>query len=113
MNDMMKERGWWLPLKEIKRKNNFSKEQRIRALQPYYEYGHVYHLKDSRGIDELEYQLIHFPKGGKDDIIDALADTLEIGYSPDSRQRISNEDKNERRKRLLKMTKPRSRITNY
>jgi predicted phage terminase large subunit-like protein len=113
MNDMMKERGWWLPLKEIKRKSSLSKEQRIRGLQPYYEYGHVYHLKNARGIDELEYQLIHFPKGQKDDIIDALADILEIGYSPDSRQKTTNEDRAAKQKRLQKMMKPRSRVTNY
>lgn len=113
LNDKMKERGWWLPLKEIKRKTTQSKEARIRGLQPYYEFGHVFHLNNCQGLDELEYQLIHFPKGRKDDIIDALADALDIGYPPDSRQKVSNEEKIEKRKRLQKMFKPRSRITNY
>jgi len=114
INDRMRERGWWMPLKEIKRKTSQSKESRIRGLQPYYEFGHIYHLSNCSGIDELEYQLIHFPKGRKDDIIDALADVLEIGYPPDTRVKSGTlEERKNNRKRLSALLKPRSRITGW
>jgi predicted phage terminase large subunit-like protein len=115
INDRMRERGWWLPLKEIKRKNQQSKEDRIRGLQPYYEYGRVFHINDSPAIDDLEYQLIHFPKAKNDDIIDALADILEIGFPPMKKQRegVHDESDSAKRRRLDKLTKPRSWVTRY
>jgi predicted phage terminase large subunit-like protein len=67
VNDKMRERNWAFPIKEVKRKSR-SKEDRIKGLQPYYENGRVYHLRNCPNINELEYQLIHFPKGRKDDI---------------------------------------------
>jgi len=114
LNDKMAERGWWLPLKELKRKSTQSKDQRIRGLQPFYEFGHVFHLKNCPGIDELEYQLIHFPKGRKDDIIDALADVLEIGYPPDNRKARNSEEATKRREKMSRiLTKPKSRVTGW
>lgn len=113
VNDKMRERNWAFPIKEVKRKSR-SKEDRIKGLQPYYENGRVYHLRNCPNINEFEYQLIHFPKGRKDDIIDAMADILEIGYPPDSRQKnISKEDREKRRKLFKSLSKPRSRVTNY
>jgi predicted phage terminase large subunit-like protein len=114
INDMMRERGWWIPLKEVKRKTNQSKESRIRGLQPYYEFGHIYHMNTCKGVDELEYQLIHFPKGRKDDIIDALADVLEVGYPPDTRIKAESlQDRQTKKKLLRSLSKPRSRITGW
>jgi len=114
INDKMRERNWAFSIKEIKRKNYRNKEDRIKGLQPYYENGRVFHLRSCNGVDELEYQLIHFPKGRKDDIIDALADLLEIGFPPDNRQKKNTDEDRARKNRLFKaLTKPRSRITGY
>ncbi len=113
LNDRMKERGWWIPLKEVKRSNQ-SKEVRIKGLQPFYEFGHIFHLKECPYIDDLEYELLHFPRGQTDDMIDALADILEIGYQPMGRQVKDSEETRKKKKKLFKiMSKPRSAITRY
>lgn len=112
MNDKMREQGWWIPLKEIKRGAK-SKEDRIKGLQPYYEYGHVFHLKSCPFLDDMEYELIHFPKGRNDDIIDALTDILEIGYPPSSRGSVDKETKDSKRRSLRKLNQPRSSFTRF
>jgi predicted phage terminase large subunit-like protein len=113
LHDKMKERGWWLPVREIKRGAS-SKEDRIKRLQPFYEYGHIYHLDSCANIDDLEYELVHFPKGQTDDIIDALSDIVEIGYPPSGRKSERNEEDTRKRKRILTMlSKPRSSVTRY
>ena len=113
LHDKMKERGWWLPVREIKRGAS-SKEDRIKRLQPFYEYGHIYHLDSCANIDDLEYELVHFPKGQTDDMIDALSDIVEIGYPPTGRKTERSEDDTRKRKNLLKMlSKPRSSVTRY
>ena len=113
LHDKMKERGWWLPIREIKR-GSASKEDRIKRLQPFYEYGHIYHLKTCANIDDLEYELVHFPKGQTDDIIDALSDIVEIGFPPSGRKAERSEEDTRKRKKLLKMlSKPRSSVTRY
>jgi predicted phage terminase large subunit-like protein len=113
LHDKMKERGWWLPVREIKRGSS-SKEDRIKRLQPFYEYGHIYHLKNCANIDDLEYELVHFPKGQTDDMIDALSDIVEIGYPPSGRKAERSEDDTRKRKKLLTMlSKPRSSVTRY
>ncbi len=64
------------PIKPVELKHGgVNKHLRIRALQPYYEYGMVYHSSD---MHDLEDELITFPKGKNDDLIDALAYVLEI-----------------------------------
>lgn len=105
----MKRRGSWLPVTEIRTRTK-SKEDRIRALAPFYEFGHIYHVKECPQLDDLEYELIHFPKGTHDDIIDALATVLEIA-SPPNRKGGTEEDEDRRRKR--KLLKPRSPIMGY
>lgn len=60
--------------------NNTAKILRIRALIPRYQSGMVYHVE---GTDEdLRTQLIRFPKGSEDDIIDALAYQEQIAQVP-------------------------------
>jgi predicted phage terminase large subunit-like protein len=111
ITDKSKELGWWLPLREIKRRES-SKEDRIRRLQPYYEFGHVFHLSTCPHIDDLEYELVHFPRGQTDDMIDALSGAVEIGFAPSPNQmRQRTEEGRKRRDWLSRMSKPRSRIT--
>lgn len=50
------------------------KEGRIRGLIPYYSNGLIYHAPGTS--KELEYQLMRFPSGRHDDIIDALSMAL-------------------------------------
>lgn len=106
LNDEQKRRGVWLPIQEIKTRSA-TKEERIRALAPYYEFGRVHHVKECNQIDDLEHELLHFPKSDHDDMIDALATVLEIAQPPTGR-RI---DRGERERKQDLFDKPRSPIT--
>jgi len=108
LNDEQKRRGAWLPVTEIKSRSK-SKEERIRGLAPYYEFGHIYHVKQCSQLDELEYELLHFPKGKHDDIIDALATMLEIATPPN--HNTMSEQSRGRKKYLQGLNKPRSPVT--
>lgn len=98
-------RGIWLPIVEI-RSRSHTKEERIRGLAPLYEFGHVVHVKESPELDELEYELLRFPTGKHDDIIDALANILEFAVAPPPTQ---TPDTIREKRRVL--YKPRSPIT--
>lgn len=57
-------------------KNTAKKEERIRGLIPLYKAGVLFHRK---GVDnELELELLQFPKGKHDDRIDALSSMLQV-----------------------------------
>lgn len=105
LNDEQRKRGEWLPVREIKSRTK-SKEERIRGLAPYYEFGRVFHIKECPGREELEYELIHFPKGTHDDVIDALATILEIAQ-PGSQKSVASRE----RRRTYASFKPRSPLT--
>ncbi len=100
-------RNTWLPVTEI-RSRTADKEERIRGLAPFYEYNHVYHISECPQLEELELELLHFPSGRHDDIIDAMATVLEVA-SPPTHKRIDTSDKPSKN-RLLTL-KPRSAIT--
>jgi predicted phage terminase large subunit-like protein len=85
LRDEMKKRGKYLPIEELKlnRQNNSStKDMRIRGLQPRYEGGTIYHCKTVRNNEYLEDELIRFPKGEHDDVIDALSYQLQLWITP-------------------------------
>lgn len=105
LNSEQKQRGVWLPVKEIKSREN-TKEDRIRALAPYYEFGRVFHVEECNQLDDLEYELTHFPKGENDDIIDALATILDIA-TPPSRKSTNGREREKKRTSY----KPRSLVT--
>lgn len=108
LNNEMKRRATWLPLREIKQQPK-SKEERIRALAPFYEFGHIFHIKGCNQLDELEYELLRFPAGKHDDVADALATVLTYA-SPPTTHNIESEDK---RSKHRVNYKPRSPITGY
>ncbi len=109
LNNEQKRRGTWLPVEEIKSRSK-SKEERIRGLAPFYEFGRIYHIKEARQLDDLEYELIHFPKGQHDDMIDALATVLEKATPPNNR--TTSEKSIICRSKLINASlKPRSPIT--
>lgn len=109
LDNEQKRRHTFLPLTEIKHQAK-SKEERIRALAPFYEYEHIYHIKECPQIEELKYELLTFPAGRHDDIADALATIITSGMaSPPTHRaaRIDDDDKTDRRRQY----KPRSIIT--
>lgn len=93
-------RNTWLPVQEIKSRHE-NKDERIRGLKPFYEYGHVYHVIECPQIEELEYELLHFPRGKHDDIIDPLATVLEVA-SPATNRNSHVEDDRPRHGRIVR-----------
>lgn len=105
LNNEMKRRNTFLPVTEIKSRSK-AKVERIRGLAPFYEFQHAFHIQECPNLLEFETELLTFPAGRHDDIIDALASILEIASPPNSR----NYSENDRRDRREKF-KPRSYIT--
>lgn len=108
LGNQMRRRSSWLPLQEVKSRNK-SKEERIRGLAPLYEFGHIFHVKGCPQADELEYELVHFPRGKHDDVIDALATVLEFASPPNPYTRGQSMREDEPRRRSP--YKPRNPIT--
>jgi predicted phage terminase large subunit-like protein len=106
LNNEQKRRGVWLPVRELKDSKN-SKEERIKGLAPFYEFGHAFHLKDCPQLLDLEDELLKFPVGQNDDIIDAYASLLEIATPPNGHS-VNRRDDDDRKKYVYK---PRSYIT--
>lgn len=83
LEEEMRRRGVHFPITELKRSTNETKEFRIKALEPFYREGKVFHAQWMKGR-ELEEELQHFPKGKHDDLIDAGASMLELLVPGDS-----------------------------
>lgn len=77
LENSMRERNIHFPVEELKRNTNESKEFRIKALEPFYREGKVFHAAWMKGGD-LEEELLTFPKGKHDDLIDSLASHLAL-----------------------------------
>ncbi len=109
LSNEQKRRNTWLPITEIK---NYGKDknERIRGLKPFYEFGHIFHIRECPQIEELVQELIYFPVGKHDDIVDALANVLEFASPPNAKNYVSSEDRREHRRVKFK---PRSIITGY
>ena len=71
----------WLNIVELK-PDGRNKEQRIRGLQPQYASFKVLHNRDLVYNIYLEDELLRFPRGKHDDMIDALAYSLDIVHPP-------------------------------
>jgi phage terminase large subunit-like protein len=76
-----------LKAKTVKQLKNFAesaKDERIRGLQPRYEMGSVFHPQKTSVplVDFFEDELLRFPKGRNDDMIDSLASQLELAFPP-------------------------------
>lgn len=74
-----RKRGVFLPIIELSHEQ-IKKEVRIRGLIPRYASGSIFHVKGQ--TDEMERELMDFPKGLHDDIIDALSYQLQVADSP-------------------------------
>lgn len=106
LNNEQKRRSLWMPVVTIKTREN-TKKERIEALAPYYEFGRIHHVKECNQLDELEYELLHFPKATHDDVSDALATILDIATPPKNKKPTREKD----RQRRYQEDKPRSVIT--
>jgi len=70
LDEEMRKRNKFLNIVELKH-NGVQKETRIRALLPRYESHSVFHIKGQ--CQDLEEEMINFPKGTHDDVLDATA----------------------------------------
>lgn len=74
-------RNRFLPTLELK-PHGRSKDQRVRGLQPLYANGTLYHNRDLIFNVYLEDELLRFPRGKHDDMVDALAYALDVMHPP-------------------------------
>jgi len=63
----MERQGMYSNIEEIRQTGD--KESKIRSLIPLYRNGHIFHKTSHQ---ELEHELLRFPRGRNDDIIDSL-----------------------------------------
>lgn len=77
----MEERKRFLNIIELK-PHARNKVERIKALQPLYANGKVLHNRDIIYNIYLEDELLRFPRGKNDDMIDALAYALDVIHPP-------------------------------
>lgn len=75
----MLKRNKFFSVEELDHKQR-NKENRIRGLTPRYEAGQIFHLIGF--CDELETELLRFPKSAHDDVSDATAYQLQIAMPP-------------------------------
>lgn len=83
IRDEMRVRKKYLPIRELKHASK-SKEARIKGLQPGYNAGHIFHKERMPNLEYLEDELLRFPRGSHDDIIDGLASFTEFAVPPKS-----------------------------
>jgi predicted phage terminase large subunit-like protein len=81
IREQMNQRRRYLPIEEIQ-PHERSKDQRIKGLQPLYENRKVFHPKDHRMKFYFEQELVEFPRGGHDDMIDAFSYALDFLHPP-------------------------------
>lgn len=84
-----KQRGVRIPIEEINRSTRISKVERIKRIQPYLKAGQIYLVCDPDNLSETDLaffdELDEFPYSKHDDILDALADVLELIKYPSER----------------------------
>lgn len=81
--DEMKRAGVFFPIETMKSPVNQGphvKEYRIKALEPYYRHGMVFHQK---WMKDLEEELAQFPRAKHDDLSDAFSWCLQYLITPD------------------------------
>lgn len=79
IDEEMRKRGLFFYIESLKHGGN-KKETRIRGLIPLYTSGTIYHIEGDNV--PFEGELLRFPNGKHDDIIDALAYSIDFAYKP-------------------------------
>lgn len=70
LRNHMRDVGRFFTIEETKTSTSETKAMRIRGMIPFYANGQILH---AHGLADLESQLLEFPRGTHDDIIDALS----------------------------------------
>ena len=83
MDDEMRKRNVFFEVMELKHEQ-VKKELRIRGLLPRYETKSIFHIRGE--CKDLEEELLRFPKGVTDDVIDAAAYQNQIAEAPSEEQ---------------------------
>lgn len=80
LDEEMRRRNVLLPVTGVKQPHDKTKQTRILSLVPRFEWGHIFLNK---GLTYLELELLQFPRGAHDDIIDSLASIEQIAFPPE------------------------------
>jgi phage terminase large subunit-like protein len=83
LDDEMRKRGKYLNIVPLEHRQ-LAKETRIRGLIPRYESRSIIHIKDECG--PLVEELLSFPRGAHDDVLDSLGYMCQIAETPDTVQ---------------------------
>lgn len=89
LEEKMRERGIYFPITELKRSTNESKEFRIKALEPFFRDGKIFH---ARWMKSFEEEALSFPKGKHDDELDAFSSQLEMLIPGDAQSSVAMPD---------------------
>jgi len=99
LDEEQRKRDIFLPIVELEHKE-VNKHTRIRGLLPRYESSSIFHIEGE--CDDLEEEMLSFPKGSNDDVLDSCAYQLQIAEPPENREKnlmeilkIREERKNE------------------
>lgn len=76
----MPKRNVWFTVKDLEAQSR--KELRISTLQPRFKAGTVWFPMGATFLTELESELLSFPRGLHDDLIDALAYESQLAIPP-------------------------------
>ena len=79
LDQEMRKRNKFITIKPLKHKS-VAKETRIRGLIPRYEAGQIFHIKGE--CNDLEDEMMDFPKGIHDDVLDSLAYQVQVASKP-------------------------------
>lgn len=84
LDEESRRRNVVLPIKGVRPPTDKTKEMRILSLVPRFEFGRIYLAS---GLQDLEMELLKFPRGSHDDLIDALASCEYIYFAPDKEKK--------------------------
>lgn len=79
LDEEMRRRNVIVPIQGVRPPTDKTKQMKILSLVPRFEWGHIFL---NQGLHDLEMELLQFPRGAHDDLIDALASMSEIIYPP-------------------------------
>lgn len=83
LDSEMRRRGEIIPVIGLRRGPDKTKEMRIRALQPRFEWNRIF---VKRGLEDFEDEYAKFPRSSHDDILDALSSVEEIVHPAHEKQ---------------------------
>ena len=107
-----RKRGKSLRVHLFKSRSN-TKEERIRALAPYYENHEVYHCTGMANLVHLEDELTKFPRAKNDDVSDCFSGILEIGIRPKGIDSNGKRTSGNNKDYITMLNKPRSPMVGY